>query len=198
MLSIVLDLPDNLDVLTKCLSMVAAYRQDGGTEVVVPWEGRPRDILPILKAFSSRIFWKLILCPLGKGGSLAAMPYASGDNPIVMSHRILVDSETLKSLFASPGRASVYRAENFPLQWDPYSFWLPVGYREACFSYPVQTQHVVTEEYPMCASGQSWSDTSVLLLPGTDFRLGENLSQNEAIVISSTDKPSFPPDEDRL
>lgn len=198
MLSVVLDLPDNAEVLTRCLAMAAAHRPEGGVEVVVPWEGRPREVLPVLRAFSARLFWKLVVCPPGKGGSLPALPYAMGETPVVMSHRILLGPETLQALSVSLGRARIYLAENFPLQWDPYSFWLPAGYRESCRAHPFQTPEVVVEEPPLCANGEAWSSAEALLLPGSPFRAGEALATGEAVVISSTDKPSFPPDEDRL
>jgi len=198
MLSIVLDLPDNTEFLTRCLSMLSAYRPEGGVEVVVPWEGKPREVLPVLKAFSSRLFWKLVVCPVGKGGSRAARPHATSTNPVVMSHRVLVGPDTLATLEAVPGRARIHLADDFPLQWDPYSFWLPPDYRDSCLKRPHQTPEVQVVDTPLCANGENWSAATALLLPGGTFRAGEELATDEAVVISSLDKPCFPPDEDRL
>jgi hypothetical protein len=198
MLSVVLDLPDNLEVLARCLSMMSTYLPVGDLEVIVPWEGQPREILPVMKAFSSRLFWKVVICPAGKGGSLAAYPHAKFDNPVVMSHRVLVGADTLKTLEANPGRALVYLANDFPLQWDPYSFWTPPGFYESCLEHPYQTPQVQVVETPLCANGDNWSDAIVLLLPGTTFRFGEILTVGDFSVISSLDKPCFPPNEDRL
>lgn len=198
MLSIVLDLPDNLEVLTRCLSMMSAHCSAGNVEVVVPWEGKPSEILPVMRAFSSRLFWKVVVCPVGKGGSLAAYPHAKSDNPVVMSHRVLVGADTLKILETKPGRALVYLASDFPLQWDPYSFWLPPGFYESCLTHPYQTPQVQVVDTALCANGQDWSDAVVLLLPGSTFRFGETLTVGDFSVISSLDKPCFPPDENRL
>lgn len=208
MLSIILDKPENLDTLTRCLSMIAAYRPSPQTEVVVPWEGKPREILPILKAFSSRFFWKLAICPEGTAGYVAVCHLTESDRPVMLSHRALLTADAMEALEkAEFGRAKIYRTAQTLLEYDPYSHWMPDDYKEACLKLRHQTPEVQVDQEPFCVVGDEdspadirnwpWIDAAVFLLEGPRPALGKP-AYGELKVLSSTDKPCFPPDEDRV
>jgi len=207
MLSLILDKPHNLDVLCRCLSMVAAYRPSPETEVIVPWDGLPRDILPILKAFSSRFFWKLGLCPQDYAGYLAVAHLAKAERPVFMSHRLLITGEALSVLEASEtGRACVYRTDGMLLEYDPYSYWFPEGYRQNCLRMPHQTPEVQADQNPYCVIGAGsatavaelpFVDAQVFLMEGPPVSVGQPVP-GEIPFLSSTDTPCFPPDADRV
>jgi hypothetical protein len=208
MLSLVLDKPHNLDVLCRCLSMIAAYRPSSETEVIVPWDGKPREILPILKAFSSRFYWKIGLCPEGAAGYLAVAHLAKAEQPVFLSHRLLMTGETLVNLESTtPGRASVYKTDGMLMEYDPYSYWFPDGYRQNCLKMPHQVKEVQVDNLPYCVAGTKdllnkvadlpFVDAQVFLMDGPPVSLGK--FSGEAIpCLSSTDTPCFPPDEDRV
>lgn len=208
MLSLILDKPHNLDVLCRCLSMVAAYRPSPDTEVIVPWDGKPREVLPILKAFSSRFFWKIGLCPEGTAGYLAVAHLAKSEHPVFMSHRLLMTGEAFSVLeSATSGRACVYKTDGMLLEYDPYSYWFPEGYRQNCLKMPHQIQEVQVDQLPYCVVGKAESlggvadlpfvDAQVFLMDGPPVSLGQALPE-DIPILSSTDTPCFPPDEDRV
>lgn len=208
MLSIVLDKPENLETLTRCLSMIAAYRPSPETEVIVPWEGKPREILPVLKAFSSRFFWKLAICPEGTAGYLAACHLAKSKHPVLLSHRALLTAEALAELEkAEFGKAKIYKTERMLLEYDPYSHWLPDDYKESCLKLRHQTPEIQVDQEPFCVvTGEyapddirhwPWVEAAVFILDGPRPALGK-APEGDLQVLSSTDKPCFPPDEDRV
>lgn len=200
MLSIVLDLPSNLEMLTKCLSMISVHAPSTETEVVVPWEGDTNEILSTMRAFSSRFYWKVVLCPEGSGGYLPAMAAASSPTPIIMSHAILLDKASLSVLEKTKGgRACVYRADNFPLQYDPYSFWIPENYKEYCLTQPCQTQDIQVYPESLCFVGSDtlpYVDAHVLLLG--DKKMISGVSNCSVKIISNADRTRFPPDESNI
>lgn len=200
MLSIVLDLPHNLEILTRCLSMVSVHAPSTETEVVVPWEDSPKEIVSVMKAFSSRFYWKVVLCPKNSAGYLPAVAFASSPSPIVMSHTILLDKASLAILEkVKSGRARVYKADNFPLQYDPYSFWIPDNYKEYCLTQPHQTPDIQVHDAPLCFVGGGnlpFVDADVLMLG--EGKMTSGIGGCETKIISSTDKVRFPPDENYL